>query len=117
MVIEDNPAVRSVVTRLLRLSGFAILDAATAPAGLELARLRKPDMLVTDLVLPGMSGVELLRHFRRDPELRDIPTLVISGRADAEAVEEIRALGGRFVPKPFQAAAIVGEIRKLIDAT
>jgi DNA-binding response OmpR family regulator len=99
LVVEDNPAVRSVLIRLLRVSGYACLDAATATSGLELARTRKPDLIVTDLILPGKDG----------------PVLVVSARTEREVRDEIRALNADFVPKPFQATTIVAEIQRILD--
>ena len=64
-----------------------------------------------------MSSLELLWYLREDPDRRDIPVLVVSGRADRETVAEIRSLGARFVPKPFHAVAIVGEVKNLLEAT
>jgi PAS domain S-box-containing protein len=115
LVVEDNPAVRSVVTRLLRLSGYACLDAPTAAAGLELARARTPDLIVTDFVLPGMNGLEMLRHLRGDEALKTVPAVVISARAEADVIDEIRSLNARFVAKPFQAATIISEIKQVLE--
>jgi CheY-like chemotaxis protein len=115
LVVEDNPAVRSVLIRLLRVSGYACLDAATATSGLELARTRKPDLIVTDLILPGKDGLEMLRELRGDDTLRNVPVLVVSARTEREVRDEIRALNADFVPKPFQATTIVAEIQRILD--
>lgn len=114
MLIEDDPAVRSVVARGLRRAGLACLEVATGEAGLDLARQRAPDVLLADVELPGKGGLEVLREFRQDPRLADVPAIVITGHASAETLAAIEAQQAFVVTKPFGVATVLREVERAI---
>ncbi len=116
LMIEDDPAIRSALVRGLRRAGYACLESTSAERALELARARAPDLLITDLQIPGMDGLEVLRAFRADPALAAIPALVVTGHATPEVVQTIKRLNARFLPKPFGTSNILQETERLIGA-
>jgi DNA-binding response OmpR family regulator len=117
LLIEDDPAVRSVVARGLRRAGFACLEAASGEVGLDFARQRAPDLLLTDIEIPGKDGLAVLREFREDHKLTDVPAIIITGHPPADTAETIGALRAHILAKPFSAAAVVREVERLIGKT
>jgi PAS domain S-box-containing protein len=101
--IEDNPANLKLVERILeRLPGASLLSAMQAHLGLELARKHRPDLILLDLHLPDMSGVDALRALRGDPTTSDIPVVVLSADAVPGTARGLLDAGATdYVTKPF----------------
>lgn len=114
LFVEDDPAVRGALARLIRRQGYAVVEATHATLGLELARRRVPDAVVVDHHLPGMSGLDLLRAMRDDPALAAVPGLVLSGHATPQIVRDAAALGAEFLPKPMDWTVIAQAVARLI---
>jgi len=117
LLIEDDPAVRTGLARGLRRAGYACLEAAGGAAGLEMARERVPDLMLTDIQVPGMDGLVVLREFRADPKLSDVPAIVITGHPAQDLVEAIDSLQAHFLAKPFGTATVLREIDRLIGVS
>jgi CheY-like chemotaxis protein len=90
LVVDDEPAQRFALRRIFERAGHEVTDAGDGAAALRAARESPPDLVVTDIMMPVMSGHELIRELRRDPATAGIPILVTSGdvhlAADADAV-------------------------------
>ncbi len=79
LVVDDEPTIRSLVKELLVTAGY---DAVFAPDGalaIDLVQKLRPDLIVLDIVMPWMSGIEVIQEIRQDSRLKDIPILIISG--------------------------------------
>jgi len=101
LVIEDDAAVRFNMVSYLEDSGFRVTAAATGEAGFEAARLQKPDLVLCDLRLPGLDGLEILQRLR--VECPGLPVVVVSGTGIlSDAVEALRNGASDFVTKPIQ---------------
>src|SRR5689334_15017306 len=107
LVVDDEASARSGLEKLLRQEGYAVDAAADGPSALELASERPPDVVVTDLKMPKMDGVELLKKLReQDP---DLPVIVVTAFGDvASAVNAMRAGAEDYLTKPvdFDALAL-----------
>jgi chemosensory pili system protein ChpA (sensor histidine kinase/response regulator) len=114
LLVEDDPTVRLALARGLRRAGFACLEVASGARALDLARQRPPDLLLTDMEIPEKDGLEVLREFRGDPRLLDVPAIVICGQHSAETLETVRSLRAQVVGKPFGPATVVREVERLI---
>ena len=90
LVVEDNPLNMELVIDLLEYEGFRALQAANAEVALPLARQEKPDLVLMDIALPGMDGLEATRRLREDPATREIPVVALT--ASAMKVDEQRVL-------------------------
>jgi two-component system, cell cycle response regulator DivK len=93
LVVEDKETNRKLVRDVLRFRGYEVLEATTAEEGLEMARSRKPDLILMDIQLPVMDGVTALRHLRADPATRDIPVVALTASAMPDEREKIVAAG------------------------
>jgi CheY-like chemotaxis protein len=113
LLVEDHADTRQMYAEFLR-SSFEILEAGTGPQALEIARARRPAVLVTDLSLPGMDGFELIARMRDDPAMRTVPVVCISGYGGELHEERARAAGcDRIIQKPClpdRLADAIGEV-------
>jgi PAS domain S-box-containing protein len=115
LVADDNSDMRNYIRRLLgaRWEVEAVSDGLAALVSL---RARKPDLLLTDVMMPQLDGFELLRAVRGDPDLRDLPVLVLSARAGEEArVEGIAAGADDYVTKPFSARELIARVNTNLE--
>lgn len=78
LVIDDDPAARELLARMLVRDGFRVRVAASGEEGLELARAERPDAITLDVLMPGMDGWGVLQALKADPELRDIPVVMVT---------------------------------------
>jgi CheY-like chemotaxis protein len=118
LFIEDNLANVRLVERLFqRRPGIQLLTAMQGSLGLQLARERRPELILLDLNLPDVPGDVVLRQIRQDPELREIPVVMISGDAIPSQVQRILDLGARaYITKPFDLQELLRVVDELIAA-
>ncbi|MDP3858266.1 MAG: response regulator [Stagnimonas sp.] len=109
LIVEDEPAIRRFLRATLAANGYEVLEAATAHAGLSLARSEKPDVLILDLGLPDRDGLDLLRELRAESQL---PVLVLSARDTESAKVAALDLGADdYITKPFGAEELMARLR------
>jgi CheY-like chemotaxis protein len=103
LIVDDDLAVAGTLTRMLELRGYRVSSAQGAEAGLEMATREPPDAILVDMRMPSMSGIEFLRHLRRNPRLQDLPVAIITGDyfLDQTQLGEIHALGATVRYKPL----------------
>ncbi len=102
LVIEDNHLNLKLVRDLIRIHHYGVLEANTAETGVELAQLHKPDLILMDIELPGISGLEATQRIRQTPELRGIPVIALSANAMAEDKDKAFAAGcDDYITKPI----------------
>ena len=112
LIIEDEPDLRNYLTRLFMKDGYAAVAVGDAESALTLLDSNAPDMVITDVMLPGHSGFDLLTSLRHDERLARLPVVVLTARADAEsAVEAFAAGADDFVIKPFNSAELLARVR------
>jgi PAS domain S-box-containing protein len=115
LLADDNADMRAYVERLLSISGFTVETAADGEAALNAARLRRPELIVSDVMMPRLDGFGLLSRVRADGELKDTPFILLSARAGEEArLEGIGAGADDYLVKPFSARELVARIAALI---
>ena len=102
LVVEDNPLNLKLVRDLIRIHHYEVLEAKNAEAGIELAQLNRPDLILMDIELPGVSGLEATKTIREKPELRDIPVIALSANAMDEDKDKALAAGcDDYITKPI----------------
>jgi DNA-binding response OmpR family regulator/two-component sensor histidine kinase len=115
LIIEDEPDLRAYLTKMFSKDGYAVEAAADAESALTWLQdnaEQPPDMLITDVMLPGQSGLDLLAVTRQDERLARVPVVVLTARAEAEsAVEAFAAGADDFVAKPFNSAELLARVR------
>jgi DNA-binding response OmpR family regulator len=109
LVVEDDPTLRLSLTKTLRSEGFKVEVAATGPEGLEAALASRPDLVLLDVMLPGMNGFEVCQRIRmRDAEL---PILMVTAKAEeGDKVRGLRGGADDYIVKPFGVAELLARI-------
>ncbi|MBI2001841.1 MAG: response regulator [candidate division NC10 bacterium] len=114
LVIEDNPMNMELATDLLQLQGCEVLQAVTAFEALGLLHQVTPDLILMDIQLPGLNGLDLTRDLRQDPRTKDIPIIAITAYAMLGDEEKaVRAGCNAYIPKPIETTKffqVVGEV-------
>lgn len=116
LLIEDEPAVRRTIQQMLLRGGHEVAEASDGDEGLRLARSDRPDIVITDLMMPGKEGIETVRELRRDAPA--LPILVISGNAGAALYMEIATMLGAqaSLAKPLRSADLLAAVARLLPA-
>lgn len=116
LIIDDSKTIVMALKKFLRSAGYETLEALDAESGLALMQEQKPELVFLDIVLPGMNGFAALRTIRRDPQLRDIPVIMMSGNEQAmEQFFGTRIGADDFMKKPFSRYEIFFRIERLLD--
>lgn len=116
LIIDDSKTIVVALKKFLRSAGYETLEAFDAESGLALMQEQRPELVFLDIVLPGMNGFAALRTIRRDPQLRDIPVIMMSGNEQAmEQFFGTRIGADDFMKKPFSRYEIFFRIERLLD--
>ncbi len=111
LLADDNIDMRGYVGRLLRGAGYRIETVADGEAALAVARALKPGLVLSDVMMPKLDGIGLMQSMRDDPELKDVPIILLSARAGEESkVEGLRAGADVYLTKPFSARELVARV-------
>src|SRR5687767_5477332 len=103
LIVEDNPANMTFAVFLLQSAGHTVLSATDAEAGLTLARDEQPDLILMDIQLPGMDGLEACALLKKDEATRGIPVIALTALAMKGDEERIRAAGcDGYIAKPMR---------------
>lgn len=114
LVVDDDQPILLLMRNLLNEFGFEPVSAGSGRAALDEARRRTPDLILLDKNMPGMTGEEVIRELRAEPELGDVPVLILSGEPLEPA--ELADLGANgAVLKPFDLGALIQTIRAHIN--
>jgi CheY-like chemotaxis protein len=101
LVIEDNRDSRDILAKLLRMSGYDVMSANDGEAGLAAALKQEPDLIITDIHMPNMNGIEFVQRVRKDQALDKTPVLVVTAFGAHVAREAINAGADAAAEKPF----------------
>lgn len=110
LIIEDDASIRQGLELNLALEGYVLISAADGASGLELARARRPELVVLDLTLPRLDGLSVLRALRKDD--RETPILILSARGQETSKVEGLSLGADdYITKPFGLRELLARVR------
>jgi two-component system sensor histidine kinase/response regulator len=112
LVVDDQPSNIQHVSRILGNLGHEIIPAMDGAAALEQAALRRPDLILLDLLMPGMDGCEICRQLKANAELKHIPVIFLSAADDKELIVRALNVGGvDYITKPFNQAELISRVR------
>ena len=115
LVVEDNPLNRKLVRDVLGHAGFRILEAGDAEHGIALARSERPDLILMDIQLPGINGVQALSRLRSDAATAAIPVVAVTAFAMKDDRERFLSAGFHgYLEKPISVTALPGQIAALM---
>lgn len=115
--VEDDADIREIAKLSLELSGeFEVTQCASGPEALIQVRQFTPDVILLDMMMPGMTGKETLAHIRQLPGLAKTPAVFMTARAQASELDELRAIGAaEVISKPFDPMSLGEQIKTAIS--
>ena len=118
MVIEDEKEIRDLVRYNLEKAGFRVAAAADGEEGLKQLFASRPDVLVLDLMLPGINGLEIVREVRGEPLTHDLPVLVLTARsAEMDKLLGFEQGADDYLTKPFSPRELVARVKAVLRRT
>jgi len=114
LYIEDHPAQSDIMKQMLEFSGYTVVLAMNGEEGIEKAREAQPDIILMDLRMPGMGGIEAIKQLKQDPLVAEIPVVVLSAWTSQRNREDAEAAGAaKFLAKPVDTKRLIEEINGL----
>ena len=114
LVVDDSPTERYFLTDLLRKNGFDVVSADTGEDGVAKAKLEKPDLILMDVVMPGLNGFQATRMLSRDPATQAIPVIMCTTKnQDTDRVWGLRQGAIDYLVKPIVAEELLAKIKAL----
>ena len=115
LLIDDDATSREALTDLLEEEGYEVLSAAGGEEGLETARRHRPDLLLLDMMMPGIDGVEVIRRIRSEPTLKRLRIIALTGDVTRTRLQNVFEAGAdRFVAKPFRIPELLDSVRTML---
>ena len=116
LIVEDNPKNLKLVRDTLQVKGYRTIEAGTGEEGVQLAREQHPALILMDIQLPGISGVEAFRQLRADPATRSIPIVAVTASVMAQERQKVMAAGfDGFQGKPISVRELLETVRQLLE--
>ncbi len=117
VVVEDEPDTAEMFAEMMRLSGYQVFKCYGGAAAMELIGEHKPDAVVLDVMMPDLSGLDVLRKMRQDPEMVDIPVVVASAKSLPSDIQAgLDAGASAYLTKPVTYQEFSQAVQKTIDA-
>ena len=117
LIVDDDKGLLKVIRAGLMFNGYDAYTAATGEKGLQLAKKKKPNLIILDVILPGIKGREVCARLKEDSETKDIPVIFLTAKDspdDVKAELEVGAIS--HLTKPINTQQLIAEIRKILGA-
>lgn len=115
LVVDDDEGLLRTVKRILLPNGYSVLTATTGERGLQIAKNQKPDLILLDVILPGIKGRELCSRLKENPETREIPVAFLTAKDSPDDIDAEMAAGAiSHLTKPVESKLLLEEIKKIL---
>jgi len=115
LIVEDSPSELELMSRYLKDSGYKVIKTSGAKEALEQAILQNPDAIVTDVVMPGMSGFELCRSLKKNPETQKIPIVICSSKnLEIDRLWAMKQGANVYLTKPYTREQLLRAIKLVV---
>ena len=115
LVVEDTPSERELMNHYLRESGYTVINAVSAQEALNTAIEQKPDVIITDVVMPGMSGFELCRSLKKHPVTEKVPIIICTSKnQEIDRLWGMRQGADAYITKPFTREQLVRAVKAIV---
>ncbi len=116
LAVDDSKTVRIIVKKAFKSFDCDVVEAQNGVEGLALAAKESPDIILLDIAMPVMDGVEMLTKLKSDPSLKSIPVIMLTAEAGRENVMKIAKIGVRdYIVKPFKEEVLVDKVSRIVD--
>lgn len=117
LVVEDNALNMKLIRSLLQLGKLEVLEAADAETGIQVAKKMKPDLILMDIQLPGMDGLNATQIIRKDPDLKDIPVVALTSYAMHGDEQKAKSAGCTgYIAKPIDTRSFLQTLGKYLES-
>jgi DNA-binding response OmpR family regulator len=114
LVVDDDPVIVNLLKVNFEIEGYDVLGATGGEAGLAQARLGHPDVIVLDVMMPGIDGLEVARQLRSDSDTRAIPIILLSAKAQTSDIQAGLAVADEYMTKPFEPLELLERVAMVI---
>ena len=116
LIVDDHPVNIRLLEKILDAGGYRTLAAENGPEGRKLAASRLPDLILLDIMMPKMSGFEVCKQLKSNPETRDIPIVMVTALSETADIERATECGtDDYLTKPIERAALVNLVRAMLQ--
>jgi CheY-like chemotaxis protein len=116
IVVEDEPEAAEMFAEMMRVSGFRVLQTYSSTPAIAMIANEKPDVVLLDVMMPDVSGLEVLRFMRRDPQLKDIPVIVVSAKSMLTDIQSgLEAGASLYLTKPVGFQDLKNAVEKVLS--
>jgi len=112
LIVDDEYDIRQAVTEVLAEEGYEVISASDGAEALAQLRAHHPNLVLLDLMMPGMNGWEFREEQQHDPEVADIPVIILSALGKVPSID-----ADGFLPKPFDLEDLLSNVRRFADAS
>ena len=115
LVVDDDPVIVELLRVNFEIEGFEVVSAADGREGLDRARSEQPDVVVSDIMMPRLDGLQMLRQLRADPTTARLPVILLSAKAQNADVQQGMELGAAdYVTKPFDPLDLIARVNAVL---
>lgn len=116
LIIDDEPDLLKLVVARVEKAGYVVIQGSDGKNGLDMMYSEKPDLILLDLVMPGVDGYEVCRRKRNDSAIKNIPVILFTANLASKSIDEkARELGAEdYIVKPFDSKELIEKIKKLV---
>ena len=116
LTVDDSQTIRSIIKQVLKGYKCEILEAASGDEGLEMTQNENPDLIILDIDMPGMNGLEMLMKVRNDDAIMNIPVIMLTSKAKPQNIRIAKELGIlAFLSKPFKRSMLIEKISSVFE--
>jgi CheY-like chemotaxis protein len=117
LIVEDNADARDLLALVLTDEGFTVVAAENGLAGLALAKAERPDLIVTDISMPILDGVEMIKQIREVSELKNVPIVAVSAYGSGITADAVKAGASKTMRKPMELTLFLALLKTLLAYT
>ncbi len=115
-IVEDEPATAEMLSEMMRLNGYTVRTYHGAQTAIFSFRQHRPDVVILDIMMPDISGLEVLRYIRRDNSLHTLPVIILSAKSSPEDIQEGLAAGADlYLTKPVTFSEIKAAVERVLS--
>jgi len=116
LIVDDEKDIVDTLTLMLKARDYAVILAIDGQEGLEKAKTERPNLILLDVMMPGIDGFNVCMKLKADKDTKNIPIVIVSARSERDSVIKCHSLGvSDFIVKPFNLPTLLGKLSKLIN--
>jgi len=118
LIVDDSPTMREMVSEQLKRDGFMVIEAVDGEEAIEKLKLSRPDLVITDIVMPRKNGYELCRWIKNNPQVKDIPVVVCTSKSEEfDIYWGMKQGADAYITKPYHPPDLLATVRHLLRQT